>query len=201
MCRKLALYYSFVSETEKKTFDEYMELFRRSVCMDIVLVVLYGVLAVVSMTSLKLPGNSEQPLQTLQKILMCVVIVLWLVDACLLTNFIKIVRSCQHTLMQPTAMQKMILWKRICATNAGVGLAVYTVRLGINLLLGAQHGIHQNMLIQFLMLGFVLALKVMRVLAVNSFSKWLRLMGASTQFLPTTGTQPTTGNATSFNVA
>merc|ERR1712194_490679 len=77
----------------------------------------------------------------------------------------------ENSVGRPESLKRIITWKRICVANASIGLIIYGVRLALE--------IFQFWKKVSSIYCFLLVLKVIRILAFNSFSSWMRLKLAS----------------------
>lgn len=161
----------FLSDTESKTLDEYLALFRRCICMDLVLAAVYAAIAFEAGMQIPSYGHAAGFLDEVMFAVAALVVLFWIADACLVAHFKNIVETSRG---RAETMAKVIKWKRLCVANASIGLILYGTRLAVEAYQFWKEGVFANMLYP-LAFGFLLILKTMRVLAFNSFSKWLRL--------------------------
>merc|ERR1712203_1022233 len=143
---------------------------RRSICVDILLSVVYGVLGV-TFTVCLTPQVLDSPIGILSSVVLAVVSLVWLLDAALMVRFKQVVEAWSGAGDPPS---EVTTWFHICLVGATVGIVLYFIRLALEVAtsIAITHDIQQqyaNYAITLLLAG----LKIMRVLAVNSFSRWL----------------------------
>jgi hypothetical protein len=169
MCKRFRYYNSFITDTDQKTLADYISLFRRSICVDIILAVVYGVLGGIQICL------HPQVLDSLLGIISSAVLVLvslfWLLDAALMARFKQVVEAWSGAGDPPS---EVTTWFHICVVSATVGIVLYFIRLALEVAssFALTHDIHQQ-LYGYLITLLLAGLKIMRVLAVNSFSRWL----------------------------
>lgn len=174
MCRSIRLYLQFINETEARTFEDYLRLFKRCVCMDAVLVVIYTVDSF--LIGSKLRGGNVGPLEQLMVVVTVGVLLLFIVDMMLVLHLRSKVVRCAG---QPDALDSIINAKRLCVLNGSTALTLYTFRLGIMFLQLYNLGLLSTQLFSLFSLAFVLVVKGLRILALNSFSRWARMFWVS----------------------
>jgi len=169
MCKRFRFYNSFLTNTSEKTLADYISLFRRSICVDIVLSVVYGVLGgtLICVT----PQVLDSPIGIISSAVLALVSLVWLLDAALMARFKHVTEAWSGAGDPPSEVTR---WFHICVVGATVGIVLYFIRLAIEVAtsIAIAHDIQQQFagyVITLLLAG----LKIMRVLAVSSFSRWL----------------------------
>merc|ERR1712194_533942 len=85
----------------------------------------------------------------------------------------------ENSVGRPESLKRIITWKRICVANASIGLIIYGVRLALEIYQFCKNNELDKEIIPVIIYCFLFVLKVMRILAFNSFSSWMRLKLAS----------------------
>ena len=161
MCRG---YLSFVTNTAGKTFGDYFALFRRQALVDVALV-----LAV--LRSVLVLGVDD-----LIGVLGVCVVFIWLCDAALVLHFSSRVReACAGNSISQDHMDGLIQRKRILVAVSLLGLIVYVARFCVELSVISALGRLDAIYLPTALVLVVVVIKVVRLLALNSFSNWVRL--------------------------
>mmetsp|Transcript_117484 Transcript_117484/g.184764 ORF Transcript_117484/g.184764 Transcript_117484/m.184764 type:complete len:137 (+) Transcript_117484:3-413(+) len=127
-------------------------------------------------------------------LLLIAVCAFWILDAALITLFLRVLPK-----YYPRDTGRLIMWKRICVSNNVIGLSLYAARLVIEAIDYNNSGILYSFTLSLVILAFIFGLKVMRLLAVNSFSHWLRLQSpwsVAPPGVPLTPASPTASGET-----
>eukprot|EP00929_Paragymnodinium_shiwhaense_P017673 TRINITY_DN12722_c0_g1_i1.p1 TRINITY_DN12722_c0_g1~~TRINITY_DN12722_c0_g1_i1.p1 ORF type:complete len:196 (+),score=38.28 TRINITY_DN12722_c0_g1_i1:83-670(+) len=170
MCKSVRVYMAFITETEARTLEEYLNLFNRCVCMDAVLAMIYAISSA-AIGSKLLQGDVDL-VEKLMVILTVGVLLLFIIDLMLVLHLRgKVVKLAG----QPEALDRIIKAKRLCVLNGTTALTLYTLRYGIELLQLYNLNLLNSQFFSVLFLAFILVVKAMRMLALNSFSKWARM--------------------------
>ncbi|CAE7211524.1 PARP3 [Symbiodinium sp. CCMP2456] len=171
-------YLSFVTQTANKTLADYVLLFRQCAIADVMLVVIYAI-HVFSSVSLMVNNYDEATfLEVVLVVLGVSVVFLWLCDAALVTRLGSRVREASaNGTVSPEKVETVINMKRLCVAVSGLGLAVYTLRFCVQLW-KANESLNTFNICLLVLLLFT---KVLRLLALNSFSTWLRTAGTARQ--------------------
>ena len=169
MCRR---YLSFVTQTADKTLADYFVLFRRCAFADVMLVVIYAI-HVYSSVSLMVHNYDEATfLEVILVVLGVSVVLLWLCDAALVTRLGSRVREASpNGTVSPEKVEAVISMKRLCVAVSSLGIAVYTLRFCVQLWKANESLDTFNICL----LALLLLTKVLRLLALNSLSTWLRM--------------------------
>merc|ERR1712194_325513 len=85
----------------------------------------------------------------------------------------------ENSVGRPESLKRIITWKQICVANASIGLIIYGVRLALEIYQFCKNNELDKEIISVIIYCFLLVLKVIRILAFNSFSSWMRLKLAS----------------------
>lgn len=166
-CRRYA---SFITDSERsKTLEDYLALLLRCIRMDVVLAIIYVALGLVPLIGKHEPVLST-PSGIASVVLLALIVVLWLVDAGLLLHFKRVIEG---SVDKPDAVPELIRWKRICVASSTLSLFVYLVRFVAEAWMSVGQG--NAMWISLAVGVLIFVVKLMRVLAVHSFSAWLRL--------------------------
>mmetsp|Transcript_24184 Transcript_24184/g.43786 ORF Transcript_24184/g.43786 Transcript_24184/m.43786 type:complete len:194 (+) Transcript_24184:75-656(+) len=165
-------YRTFVDDAEGRSLDEYMSLFNRCICMDIVLAVIYTVLGV-SSTALH-QFSFQSGLSLALNASLVPVIVLWLIDAGLVFSLRGRVADSMGKPSRSTRDRDIIISrKRTIVTNASVCIAFYVLRFALEVYATYSASIFKNMIGSFVALALMCALKTLRLFAINSFGRWV----------------------------
>lgn len=141
--------------------------------MDIVLVIVYAAMTAFTFMGLQ-TAVKTQTLETVQLVIVACVIVFWIIDAVLVSCFKGVVESSVGNLNIVT-LSRIIRWKRVVVVNSSLGLIMYAARLTLEVYMFVRDDLLSSSAPYILIFCFIFLLKVMRVLAFNSFSKWIRL--------------------------
>ena len=165
-------YLSFVTRTANKTLADYLLLFHRCAIADVMLVVIYAI-HVFSGVSLMVNNYDEATfLAVILVVLGISVIFLWLCDAVLVTRLGSRVREASpNGAVSPEKAEAVINMKRLCVAVSSLGIAVYALRFCVQLWKANESLDTLNTCL----LAVLLLTKVLRLLALNSFSTWLRM--------------------------
>ncbi|CAE7275977.1 NLRC3 [Symbiodinium microadriaticum] len=173
MCRR---YLSFVTHTTDKTLEDYFALFRRLAMVDLLLVVAYGVLVGISISLMVGDADEDSFVRMLLLVLGVCVVVIWLCDAALVTHFgFRVREAATSDSVHPDNVKDLIQRKRLCLVVSSLGLAVYVARFCVELWQAREQGLLETMSLPTVILALVLLVKVLRLLALNSFSNWVRM--------------------------
>jgi hypothetical protein len=169
MCKRFRFYNSFVTNTDEKTLADYISLFRRSICVDVILSVVYGVLGVTLICLT--PQVLDSPIGIISSVVLAAVSLFWLLDAALMARFKQVVEAWSGAGDPPS---EVTTWFHICLVSATVGIVLYFIRLALEVAtsITITHDIQQQF-VGYVITLLLAGLKIMRVLAVNSFSRWL----------------------------
>ncbi|CAE6926737.1 PARP3 [Symbiodinium sp. CCMP2592] len=174
MCSR---YISFVTSTANKTLADYLILFHRCAIADVWLVLIYAI-HVFSSVSLMVNNYDEATfLEVILVVLGVSVVFLWLCDAALVTRLRSRVREASSSgVVSPEKVEGVINMKRLCVAVSGLGITVYALRFCVQLW-KANESLNT---VNSCLLAVLLLTKVLRLLALNSFSDWLRATGQAT---------------------
>lgn len=165
-------YMIFINDPEGRSFDEYMALFRRCICMDVVLAVIYTALGMVSLMAHKHSFRSGWSI--VLNASLAAVIVLWLIDAVLVCSFQRNLADSMGKPPETVEMDSIIKWKRIIVANAGVGFGFYVLHLALEMYVAYRGNVLNQMVGSLAGMAVAFVLKLLRLLAINSFSCWVR---------------------------
>lgn len=174
MCRSVSVYLRFINETESRTLPEYLNLFNRCACMDAVLAIVYAVDSF-TITSKLLGEKKTGLLEQAMALVTLAVLALFIIDGMLVLRLRGMVVRLAG---QPHSLDSIIQAKRMCVLNGSVALTLYTVRFGIELLQLYDLHLLDSQFASLLFLAFILVVKSLRILALNSFSRWARMFWA-----------------------
>jgi small-conductance mechanosensitive channel len=161
-------YVKFVKDTQNRTLEEYLALFRRACIIDIILAFCYGIQAGLAGQELMLTSSKDiEAIVSLS--LLVIAVLIWFCDAILMSLF---KRNVEQTEKSDEGVERLILWKRIIVGVSISGLAFYSVHIVLENFSALSKGVDTTVIG---LTALVLALKSLRILAVNSFSIWLRL--------------------------
>ena len=158
-------YLSFVTNPAGQTIWDYFALFRRQAFVDLALVL-------VVLRSVLLLGTDN-----LIGILGVCVVLIWLCDAALVLHFSGRVReTCGRNpaSISQDDMDGLIQRKRILVAVSLLGLIVYVARFCVELSVISELGDPEAMYLPGVLVLVVVVIKVCRLLALNSFSNWIR---------------------------
>merc|ERR1712187_868767 len=169
MFKRFRFYNSFVTNSGEKTLEDYVGLFRRSICVDIVLAVLYSAAGGIPIVAT--PQVLQAPIGIISSAALATVVLFWLLDAAFMVRFKRIVEAWSDAGEPPP---ELTTWFRICIVSATIGIVLYFIRLALEVATSVvvTHDIHSQWYTYVSTLCFA-GLKIMRVRAVNSFSRWL----------------------------
>jgi len=168
MCN-FGFYKSFVTNSDEKTVEDYVGLFRRSICMDILLAVVYGGLGVCKIAAN--PEVLQVPIGIIANAVLATVTLFWLLDAAFMVRFKQIVEAWSDAGEPPL---ELTTWFRICIVSATTSIVLYLINLALEVATSVvvTRDI-QSQLVSYVITLCLAVFKIMRVRAVNSFSRWL----------------------------
>jgi len=166
MCN-FGFYKSFVTNSDEKTVEDYVGLFRRSICMDILLAVVYGGLGVCKIAAN--PEVLQVPIGIIANAVLATVTLFWLLDAAFMVRFKQIVEAWSDAGEPPL---ELTTWFRICIVSATTGVVLFFVKLALEVAESVVTHDYYFLVFYAETLCFA-CIKIMRVRAVNSFSRWL----------------------------
>jgi len=167
----------------KLTLEDYIYLFRRTICLDIVMTVLYCVLGGISFLTPIATGSAKSvltPMSILSLVLLVLVLAFWVTDAILVAYLKNMVHSYEH---EPSAPDCVITWLWVSVASSIVGILVYIVRIGLEILMlvSEMHMESESSDVSWtpwlvVIISFIyVAVKVLRVFAFASFRSWIRV--------------------------
>ena len=179
MCRR---YLSFVTRTADKTLEDYFALFRCLAIVDVLLAVAFAVRIGLTV-SLKVSDHDSAG--ALLPVLGVWVVCIWLCEAALVMHLGRCVREASTSnSVCPDRVADLVHRKRLCLVVSSLGLAVYLSRFCMELWQFSEQGLLDTMLLPTCILAVVLLVKVLRLLALNSFSKWVRTTAGTSSVEP-----------------
>eukprot|EP00443_Scrippsiella_acuminata_P010335 CAMPEP_0115301736 /NCGR_PEP_ID=MMETSP0270-20121206/70015_1 /TAXON_ID=71861 /ORGANISM="Scrippsiella trochoidea, Strain CCMP3099" /LENGTH=272 /DNA_ID=CAMNT_0002719629 /DNA_START=177 /DNA_END=993 /DNA_ORIENTATION=+ len=125
--------------------------------------------------------------------LLLTVVALWLMDAALVCLYKKKLTAAEDSGRPAAELPALTRWQMVCVFSSSLALFVYAARLLLKLYAFWLEFGQQAVLTQVITNGLILLLKVMKVLALHSFSTWLRVCWGAARDRPLPG-----GRATSM---
>jgi len=168
MCKCFRLYNSFVTNSDEKTLEEYVGLFRRSIKLDIILAVVYGVGGVAM-----IPANPQVlqvPIGIISTAVLAIVTLFGLLDAAFMVRFKQIVEAWSDAGEPPL---ELTTWFRICIVSATTLVVLYFIKLALEVATSVVTHDNPFLFVHYVITLCFAGLKIMRVRAINSFSRWL----------------------------
>lgn len=177
MCRSLRLYYRFVvpGNRENLTLEDYTYLFRRTICLDIVMAIVYGILGITQFLQTMAMAGLSQWINVVSLVMLLLVIAFWVADAILVGYLKNMVHTYEH---EPSAPDCVITWLWVAVGSSIAGILVYIVRIGLEIMITASL-MHDKSSSWVAGVGVIvgvlyLSVKVLRVFAFASFRSWIR---------------------------
>ncbi|CAE7221923.1 PARP3 [Symbiodinium sp. CCMP2592] len=183
MCRRY-LELSFATQTADQTLEDYSALFRILAIVDVLLAVAFAVRIGLTVSLMVCDPDSAGAL-TLLPVLGVWVVCIWLCDAALVMHLGRCVSEASTSnSVCPDLVADLVHRKRLCLVVSSLGLAVYLSRFCVELWQFSEQGLLDTMPLPTCILAVVLVVKVLRLLALNSFSKWVRTTGGTSSVEP-----------------
>lgn len=195
--------WALISKPEDRSLDDYLAFFKKAIRIDVLIAVVIGMsTALQAYVFYKIGEMTRRNILTRRDILTMSVasgaVAMLFVDALLVAYFMHLVKALVD---QADSMNRLIFWKRICVANSSVALMVYIGHLILEIALpmeismpGDPHArVSDNsstyaVVVKYAGMAVIFIYKPMRILAFNTFSKWLRhrwQQGATAVVTPT----------------
>jgi hypothetical protein len=177
-CIACSHYVSFINNTNDKTLDDYLTLFRRLAITDLVLAVVYAV-QIVETAKYVTDGSSDVPLEHWVVLALGACVTLfWLVDAVLMLLFRCRVQdsSTPEGAIRADRAPELVSKTRVLLAVSSLGLCVYVCRFGVELWQAGETGALSRLpRLSIALFALALLAKVLRGLAFNTFGNWARM--------------------------
>lgn len=189
--------WALISKPEDRSLDDYLAFFKKAIRIDVLIAVAIGMsTALQAYVFYKIGEMTRRNILTMS--VASGAVAMLFVDALLVAYFMHLVKALVD---QADSMNRLIFWKRICVANSSVALMVYIGHLILEIALpmeidmpGDTHArVSDNsstyaVVVKYAGTAVIFIYKPMRILAFNTFSKWLRhrwQQGATAVVTPT----------------
>lgn len=192
--------WALISKPEDRSLDDYLAFFKKAIRIDVLIAVAIGMsTALQAYICQKIGEMTRRNILTMS--VASGAVAMLFVDALLVAYFMHLVKALVD---QADSMNRLIFWKRICVANSSVALMIYIGHLILEIALpmeidmpGDTHArVSDNSSTHSVLLKYakyagmavIFIYKPMRILAFNTFSKWLRhrwQQGATAVVTPT----------------
>jgi len=193
MCRSLFLYTKFLTtSTEDITLEDYLYMFRRTICLDITLIIVYVITSILPLVIGLIPALTMGSMIVLKAFLantavlvslglLFIIIAFWVADAILVAHYKSMVESAAAE-ETPTASDSLITSLWICTVSAAIGILVYALRFVLELVIfvSIEHMSKSRLaFLPYLLIPVYLLVKTLRVFAFYSFRQWMNVHWSS----------------------
>jgi len=176
MCRSFRFYSRFLTGNDC-TLDEYLSLFRKAICMDVVLAILIPVAGAIPLIMMAASGSKEMssPISIILIVLLVLVTIVFVVDAILVAYYKSMVENAaEHMNQTAPDSDNLLKWLYICLGSATTGLVLYAARILMEILfaISIEHSFSTTWY-TYVIAIFFFGLKAMRVASIRTFGQWI----------------------------
>jgi len=187
-CRCCSRYTSFIFAGETKSLEDYLNLFRRCVIIDILLAVAYVCSAA---GAIEAPHSATSGGAAMSMAILLVLLTfLFALDAVMMLSLRRSAKAAAGADGSPpcfdaAVLAKLIFLKRVSVATSTMAIVVYLARIVLEFgMIGIVAGSHfslKTLGMSLLFLVLIAGTKGLRLLAVNSFGIWVRARSDASQ--------------------